>query len=146
MNETGTKLGWLEKAIWRWYVIPMLREGLVLRALAPGAAARRSSRPGGPGRVDTFNPYKLIQADMPLEHAPAERSGSAPPTSRPSFDSGPREGMKLHWDGNNTSLAERNLSAAIGAGVTPSPSITTAIERVAALAARPAAAAEPLPA
>ena len=35
------------------------------------------------------------------------------------FNQGPREGMHLHWDGNNTSLAERNLSAAIGAGVTP---------------------------
>ncbi len=27
--------------------------------------------------------------------------------------------MQLHWDGNNASLMERNLSAAIGAGVTP---------------------------
>jgi hypothetical protein len=31
----------------------------------------------------------------------------------------PREGMQLHWDGNNTSLEERNKSAALGAGVTP---------------------------
>jgi hypothetical protein len=27
--------------------------------------------------------------------------------------------MNLHWDGNNDSVAERNLSAALGAGVTP---------------------------
>jgi len=32
----------------------------------------------------------------------------------------PREGMQLHWDGNNTSVDERNKSAALGAGVTPS--------------------------
>ena len=31
----------------------------------------------------------------------------------------PREGMNLHWDGNNSSVSERNLSAALGAGVTP---------------------------
>jgi hypothetical protein len=31
----------------------------------------------------------------------------------------PREGMQLHWDGNNSSVDERNLSAALGAGVTP---------------------------
>jgi hypothetical protein len=40
--------------------------------------------------------------------------------------------MQLHWDGNNTSLAERNLSAAIGAGVTPKTVDHAAIERVAA--------------
>ena len=27
--------------------------------------------------------------------------------------------MSLHWDGNNSSVEERNLSAALGAGVTP---------------------------
>ena len=31
----------------------------------------------------------------------------------------PREGMHLHWDGDNDSVDERNLSAALGAGVTP---------------------------
>jgi mono/diheme cytochrome c family protein len=44
----------------------------------------------------------------------------------------PREGMHLHWDGNNTSLAERNLSAALGAGVTPETVDHAAIQRVAA--------------
>jgi hypothetical protein len=39
--------------------------------------------------------------------------------------------MHLHWDGNNTSLAERNLSAAIGAGVTPDSVDFAAIGRVA---------------
>ena len=40
--------------------------------------------------------------------------------------------MQLHWDGNNPSLAERNLSAALGAGVTPETVDHAAIERVAA--------------
>jgi hypothetical protein len=39
--------------------------------------------------------------------------------------------MDLHWDGNNSSLKERNLSAAIGAGVTPETVDHVAIERVA---------------
>jgi hypothetical protein len=47
------------------------------------------------------------------------------------FEQGPRQGMHLHWDGNNTSLAERNLSAALGAGVTPETVDHAAIERVA---------------
>lgn len=32
----------------------------------------------------------------------------------------PRKGMWLHWDGNNCSLDERNLSAGFGTGATPS--------------------------
>jgi hypothetical protein len=73
----------------------------------------------GPGRVDTFNPYKLInfgiEADC-LSHE--ERTGVSDFPSI--FLQGPRgrQGMHLHWDGNNASLKERNLSAAIGAGVT----------------------------
>ena len=40
--------------------------------------------------------------------------------------------MRLHWDGNNDSLAERNLSAAVGAGVTPDSVDHESIERDAA--------------
>jgi hypothetical protein len=47
------------------------------------------------------------------------------------FHQRPREGMHLHWDGNNTSLAERNLSAALGAGVTPQTVDHDTIDRVA---------------
>src|ERR1043166_1368966 len=42
----------------------------------------------------------------------------------------PRDGMHLHWDGNNTSVDERNLSAALGAGVTPVTVDHAAIKRV----------------
>ena len=31
----------------------------------------------------------------------------------------PRQGLWLHWDGNNDRVEERNKSAAIGAGATP---------------------------
>jgi hypothetical protein len=31
----------------------------------------------------------------------------------------PREGMQLHWEGDNDSVDERNLSAGLGAGITP---------------------------
>jgi mono/diheme cytochrome c family protein len=129
MNETGEKLGRIEEAIYRWYVIPMLREGLVLRRsrLVPLLAQQP---PWGPGRVDTFNPYKLMQANMPLSTIqPKERVGAADFPAI--FRQRPREGMQLHWDGNNTSLAERNLSAAMGAGVTSDSVDHDSIERVA---------------
>jgi hypothetical protein len=35
------------------------------------------------------------------------------------WNQGPRKGMQLHWDGNNSSVDERNLSAAFGTGAYP---------------------------
>jgi mono/diheme cytochrome c family protein len=129
MDRTGPKLGPVEKLIYRWYVIPVLREGLVMRRsrLLPLLGQQP---PWGPGRVDTFNPYKLIQANMPLSSLhKRELIGVADFPSI--FNQGPREGMHLHWDGDDTSLAERNLSAAMGAGVTPDSVELDTIERIA---------------
>src|SRR5262249_36473461 len=129
MNATGPKLGKFETAIYRYYVIPLLREGLIARPPRPLPLLAQPPA-WGPGRVDTFNPYKLIQADMPLSAlAPAERIGTADFPAI--FHQGPREGMHLHWDGNNTSLAERNLSAALGAGVTAETADHETIDRIA---------------
>jgi hypothetical protein len=129
MNNAGPRLGWLEEIMYRYYVIPTLREGLVLRRsrLLPIFVQQP---PWGPGRVDTFNPYKFVQADMPLSSVdPKELIGTADfPTI---FDQRPRKGMHLHWDGNNTSLDERNLSAAVGAGVTPDSVDHDSIDRIA---------------
>ena len=129
MDRTGPKLGPIEKVIYRWYVIPTLREGLLVRRsrLLPLLARQPA---WGPGRVDTFNPYKLIQANIPLASLhPDELIGTADfPLI---FNQGPRRGMHLHWDGNNTSLDERNLSAAMGAGVTPDSVDLDTIKRIA---------------
>jgi len=72
----------------------------------------------GRGRVDTFNPYKAIQFNWPLGKLPAsERIGAADLPSL--WNQAPREGLNLHWDGDNPSVDERNLSAGLGAGITP---------------------------
>ncbi len=71
--------------------------------------------PWGPGRVDTFNPYKVLVFNMPMEHD--KSIGTADFMSI--WDQKVREGLSLHWDGNNSSLDERNLSAAIGGGGSP---------------------------
>ena len=129
MNKTGPEIGLIEEFIYRWYVIPLLREGLVMRRtrLLPLFTQQPA---WGPGRVDTFNPYKLIQANTPL--ASLHKNELIGVADFPAiFNQGPREGMHLHWDGNNTSLAERNLSAAMGAGVTPDSVEHGTINRVA---------------
>jgi hypothetical protein len=129
IDKTGPKLGPIDELIYRWYTIPTLREGLLERRTRLFPLLGQQP-PWGPGRVDTFNPYKLIQANIPL--ASLQQSELIGIADFPSiFNQGPREGMHLHWDGDNTSLAERNLSAAIGAGVTPDSVDFDAIDRVA---------------
>jgi hypothetical protein len=72
----------------------------------------------GRGRVDTFNPYKAIQFNWNLEQVP--RSELIGASDFPSlWNQAPREGLQLHWDGDNDSVDERNLSAGLGAGITP---------------------------
>jgi RoxA-like, cytochrome c-like len=83
----------------------------------------------GRGRVDTFNPYKSIQFNWRLDELPeSELIGASDFPSL--WNQAPREGMHLHWDGDNTSVDERNLSAALGAGVTPVTVDHAAIKRV----------------
>jgi hypothetical protein len=83
----------------------------------------------GPGRVDTFNPYKAIQFNWPVERLPeAERTGASDFPSL--WNQQPREGLQLHWDGNNDSVDERNLSAGLGAGITPVTADHAGIKRV----------------
>ena len=73
--------------------------------------------PFGPGRVDTFNPPKVL-LNFRMDNLPErERIGVCDFPSI--WLQAPRQGMQLHWDGNNTSVQERNRSAAFGTGATP---------------------------
>lgn len=128
-EAAGHRFGVVEKVAWRYLVLPPLREGLIARHARLESLLSRQPD-WGPGRVDTFNPYKAVQMKIPASTlTPAEVIGAADFPAV--FEQGPREGMHLHWDGNNTSLAERNLSAALGAGVTPETVDHAAIKRVA---------------
>jgi len=83
----------------------------------------------GRGRVDTFNPYKAIQFNWPLGKLPRPELIGA--SDFPSlWNQAPREGLQLHWDGDNDSVDERNLSAALGAGVTPVTVDHASIKRI----------------
>jgi mono/diheme cytochrome c family protein len=104
----------------------LLRVGLVDRLKIQTLGLRNRIAPilaaevprWGRGRVDTFNPYKAIQFNWDLNQLSLdERIGAADYPSL--WNQAPREGLHLHWDGDNDSVDERNLSAALGAGVTP---------------------------
>ena len=71
----------------------------------------------GPGRVDTFNPPKVLM-NFRMELLPKrEWVGNCDLPSV--WNQGLRKGMWLHWDGNNNSVEERNRSAAFGTGTIP---------------------------
>ncbi|MEP6819882.1 MAG: cytochrome c [bacterium] len=107
-----TRLGPIEKFIYR-SAVPLTREALIEQG---SRLSFVNTRPDwGPGRVDTFNPYKAIQFHWPMEGDQSIGTSDYPSI----WNQRPREGMQLHWDGNNTSVEERNKSAALGAGVTP---------------------------
>ena len=86
------------------------------------------TREWGPGRVDTFAFAKALlnfrMDDIPLR----EQIGVVDFPSI--WLQKPRIGMQLHWDGNNSSVEERNRSAAFGAGATPPTLDRPAIKRV----------------
>jgi hypothetical protein len=120
----------LERALLRFGLIDRLKvQTLQLRnriaPILPDAGSQRWGR----GRVDTFNPYKAIQFNWRLDQLPdRERIGAADFPSL--WNQAPREGMHLHWDGDNDSVDERNLSASLGAGVTPVTVDHAALKRV----------------
>ncbi|HET6519667.1 MAG TPA: hypothetical protein VFG47_07575 [Geminicoccaceae bacterium] len=114
-ERTGERYGPLDRLLLRYVAVPALREGLIL--------ARHRFRflddepEAGPGRFDTFNPAKAL-LNWPFERLDGrERIGIVDFPSL--WLQGPREGMRLHWDGNNDSVEERNRSAAFGSGAVP---------------------------
>ena len=111
-----TSLSPFERLVFRYVVVPQLQTALAAQGQKFDSII--ADRPEwGPGRVDTFNPYKVLvfNLDMSGDHS----IGTARFMSV--WDQGPQEGAWHHWDGNNDSLDERNYSAAIGAGVRPDP-------------------------
>jgi hypothetical protein len=83
----------------------------------------------GPGRFDTFNPPKVLLS-FRMDNLPEEEWIGV--CDFPSvWHQRPRRGMQLHWDGNNTSVDERNRSASFGTGAIPPTLDRVALKRTA---------------
>ena len=124
IDRVNPDFGWLERQFYRYKVIPETRDGLL-------EEARRFSwmemfPDYGPGRVDTFNPYKFNIFGLE-EDNPHVGTADLPPL----WNQARKEGMWLHWDGNNDSVQERNRSAAIGAGASEESLDVESMERIA---------------
>jgi len=123
MLRRNPNLGAIEGLIYKWVVIPRTKtQGT---ELAGQFAFFDSRPPQGPGRVDTFNPYKVM---FRLDLTNDRSVGTADLPSL--WNQKIREGMWLHWDGNNNTVTERNKSAAIGAGCSEDSLDLPAMKRV----------------
>ncbi|WP_017715967.1 c-type cytochrome [Kamptonema formosum] len=127
IEKAGGNLNFIEKLIYRYLAIPRTRDALINQRSAFAFFNRQPE--WGVGRVDTFNPYKAVQFHFPMAKLPdSEIIGVADLPSI--WNQKPRQGMQLHWDGDNTLVEERNKSAALGAGVTPTSIDLDRIKRV----------------
>jgi mono/diheme cytochrome c family protein len=118
-KRKADKLDLINRFIFRIAAVYLARERLLMLRQRLAFIDKDS---WGPGRVDTFNAPKAL-LNFPTDRLdPKELVGNVDFPSV--WNQLPRKGMQLHWDGNNTSVDERNLSAAFGTGAYP-PSLDT---------------------
>ena len=121
IRKENPDFGWLDRLIYKLFVVGATKKGILERARDNAWFERRP--PFGPGRVDTFNPYKVI-LEIPIDDVVGT-------VDLPSlWNQRMRARMWLHWDGNNDSVEERNKSAAIGAGATPDSLDLESMQRI----------------
>jgi hypothetical protein len=117
MQANGADLNAIDRVLYSKVVIPTMKKRLSesKTQFAPLFANKPAF---GPGRIDTFNPYKLNQLK---EHYPdgvpeAEKIGTAAYPAL--WNQRRRLGMAMNWDGNSPRKKDRDMGAAFGAGAT----------------------------
>ncbi|HEV7891659.1 MAG TPA: cytochrome c [Pyrinomonadaceae bacterium] len=124
------RLNPIDRFLYR-YAVSQLKAGFLIRKAQFDRFLSPAHAEFGPGRVDTFNPYKVNQFSdhyVGYKFTDEERFGTVDFPSV--WNQHPREGMNLHWDGDNDSVGERNFSAAFGAGATRENIDIAAMNRV----------------
>ena len=114
--EYNTKLTALDKAIYRYALIPGTRKAL----LAQGKSAEwMKSRPAwGPGRIDPFNPVKFGMLKMDAKNDHTVGNSDMMPLWAMAQRRSSNDGFHLHWDGLSTDLLDCSLAGALGDGAT----------------------------
>ena len=111
-KKVGEDFGIIKKLVYR-FTIARTRDGILEQSKALEYLKGRTET--GPGRVDTFGPYRTLFFN--------EQISNKEPIGLVDFPAIWKQRQLLdqymHWDGNNKSIDERNLSAALGAGATP---------------------------
>ncbi len=131
----------VDRLLLQYIAVPALREATVFARFRLRFLDREVE--SGPGRFDTFGPLKAL-LNWPQDALPARET-----TGIVDFPSlwlqAPRQGMHLHWDGNNDSVEERNRSAGFGTGAVPTLADDAAMAETAAWLRRAGNAPPPWP-
>lgn len=115
IDRSGIEIDFYNRLALRLLGIYQVRERIL--TIAQRFAFAQEEPQFGPGRFDTFSPAKAL-LNWPLDMLPDhEKIGVVDFPSI--WLQGQREGLQLHWDGNNTKVEERNRSAAFGTGALP---------------------------
>lgn len=127
--DARAPLSFVDRILYR-RVIEKFQEGLKGRQELLKPLFASDHPPFGPGRVDTFNPYKLLQHvhEYPNGLIPEEAIGTARYPSI--WNQAHKRERPLNWDGNTTRVQDRNVGAAFGAGATPESLDLAAIDRI----------------
>ena len=126
IDAMGLRLGFINRLVLRYYGVSFARTQILL--LADRFRFLENEPTFGPGRFDTFSPAKALLNWNFKDLQQAELIGVV---DFPSVWLQKRkEGMQLHWDGNNTNVQERNRSAAFGTGATPAILDRASIKRM----------------
>ena len=123
IEQVNPGFSFFEKMAYRLLIVRRARNAILERQKETAWFDVRP--PQGPGRVDTFNPYKAV---FGFDMSQDSTVGTADLPSL--WNQRMKQQMWLHWDGNNNSVVERNKSAAIGAGATPDTLDVAALERI----------------
>ncbi len=116
IDHMGLEMNPINRMAMKFIAVPIVRERLLTIVDRFEDFVHREPT-FGPGRFDTFNPAKALLNWNFNDLPEAELIGVVDFPSV--WMQGQKEGMQLHWDGNNTKVSERNRSAAFGTGATP---------------------------
>mgnify|MGYP001235187355 CR=1 FL=1 len=129
IQELGGNLSYFDQFVVYPVAVHLMRARLVaLDQRLSFMLNKGPEREWGPGRVDTWAFGKAL-LNFRMDLAP-EREHIGVADFPSIWLQKPRQGMQLHWDGNNTSVEERNRSAAFGTGATPPTLDRVAMKRL----------------
>jgi hypothetical protein len=111
--EHEVQLGFLDRLLYRFIVIPATRKALLQQGEQFAWADKRPI--WGPGRIDPFNPVKFGMLKLPDDGT----IGNSKMQVVWNLDArnAIRTDAPLHWDGLNTSIHEVVISSALGDGM-----------------------------
>jgi len=120
--EKTQELGLIESLYYRLAIIPIIKKQMGQQESQYKWQKLRPRQ--GPGRTDTFNPTKMV-----IFHFPDDSTIGTVDLPQ-IWNQKPREGMWLHWDGNNNAITERNYAAAMAVGATPDSVLVDSFKQI----------------